>query len=135
MIALIRDRVKSQVEKSLTQPAINTLTKYISDYIDRNSDILLSLDLSKRFSFADQDRQPIFDVIGVSIEEMTQLIRDSKDIHNGNKIHSNPFYCACMICMWQLLRMKKEKEAMLIMNYMSLMMYIKDSLIMLQISR
>lgn len=120
---MIRDRLKSTIDKALTPAAITALSKAMVAYVDRNSDLLMTLDLSRRFSFADEDRAVVYNAIGVTEAMMVELISQSKDINKTNKKHSNPFYVASMITMAALLEKKKEKEARMLMTYMSLMMY------------
>lgn len=120
---MIKDIFAAQIGKSLTPASFKTLEQYMIHYVDKNSDILMTLDLSKRFSFADVDRAPVYTAIGVTEDELVTQLRASKYIYNANKKHSNPFYAACMLAMNRLLEMKKPKEAEMIMVYVSLMMY------------
>ena len=121
--AVIKDVFSAQLERSLKPATINTLTKGMVTYVDRNSDFLMTLDMSRRYSFGDYDRKEIYDAIGVTEEEMIAAIKDSKYINKTNKIQSNPFYASCMLAMYRLKQLKKPKEANMIMVYMSLMMY------------
>lgn len=121
---MILSRVKDRVDKSLTPAAITSLVKYITSYVDKNSEILMSFDLSQRFSFGDPDREIVYTTIGITAAEMEAMVKESKDIYSGNKIHSNPFYVASMILINRLYtNLRKEKEAKMVMTYMSLMMY------------
>ena len=120
---MLIDTFGNQITKSLTPSNISALQKSIMSYVDRNSEILLTLDLSKRYSFGDADREVIYTAIGVSESEMISAIKASKYISKSNKIQSNPFYIASMMTMHFLLKQKKEQEAMRVMLYMQLMMY------------
>lgn len=120
---MIKDTYGSIIEKSLTPAATKTLEKKIIDYVDKNSDVLLSLDLSKRYSFGDADRRVLFDAIGVSLEQLTDAIAQSKFIYTGNKIQSNPFYVATILAASHYLKKKDEKMAIAVLTYMSLMMW------------
>lgn len=92
-------------------------------YIDRNSDIVYSLDLTKRISFSDYDRNVLYDNIGVTAEQAKAEIAKSKQIPSINKIKSNPFYCMTVLTVGALLDAKKDKLALLALTYMSLNMY------------
>jgi hypothetical protein len=81
------------------------------------------MNLSERYSFSDYDRKLVYDAIGVSEQTMEMEIHQSKQIYSGNKIQSNPFYCACILAAHVMLKEKKEKETKQLMTYMSLMMY------------
>lgn len=120
---MIKDTYGSIIEKSLTPAATKTLEKKIIDYVDKNSDVLLSLDLSKRYSFGDADRRVLFDAIGVSLEQLTDAIAQSKFIYTGNKIQSNPFYVATILAASHYLKKKDEKMTIAVLTYMSLMMW------------
>lgn len=120
---MIRDAIENQVTASLTPSAIKTLTSNIMSYVDRNSDILMTLDLSQRYSFGDRDREVIYQAIGVTEDLMMEKIRESKYINKSNRNNNNPFYTASVIVMSRLLKLKKEQEAKNVMMYMSLMMY------------
>ena len=120
---MLIDTFGNQITKSLTPSNISAMQKSIMSYVDRNSEILLTLDLSKRYSFGDADREVIYTAIGVPESEMINAIKASKYISKSNKIQSNPFYIASMMTMHFLLKQKKEQEAMRVMLYMQLMMY------------
>lgn len=122
---MIRDHLMPTINKAFTSKAISTMTKQMSDYVDRNSEVLMVMSMSERYSFADKDREVIYTALGVTEPLMEQEIKESKNIYSGNKIQSNPFYCACILAIHALLKQKKpmEKEAKMVMIYMSLMMY------------
>ena len=120
---MIRDAIEDKVTAALTPAAVKTLNSHIMAYIDRNSEILMSLDLTQRYSFGDYDREIVYQAIGVTEDLMNEKIRESKFINKSNRNNNNPFYASCVIAMSHLLKLKKEKEAKLVMVYMSLMMY------------
>ena len=123
---MIRDHLMPTIKKALTPAAVITMQKGIANYVDSNSELLMNMDLTTRYSFGDQNRDLIFSVIGVPEAVVAQEIKDSKSINNSNKIQSNSFYCACMLTMCALLDTNKkdyDKVARLVMTYMSLMMY------------
>ena len=120
---MLRERLGPTIDKALTPNACTNIMKGIAKFIDKNSNILMTLNLSERYSFADTDRELIYDNINVTKEQMTQEVNNAKAIPKNNKIKSNPFYCACILTMCSLFKQKKEKEAHQIMMYMSLNMY------------
>lgn len=120
---MIRDAVSDQVTAAFTPAAIKEMLRAIGTYVDRNSEILMTLDLSQRYSFGDDDRAVIYNAIGVPEAQMIERIRESKTINKSNRNHSNPFYAACMIAMHHLIRKKMDTEGKVVMMYMSLMMY------------
>lgn len=120
---MLRERLGSTIDTNLTPKALSNITKGIGLFIDKNSGILMTLNLSDRYSFNDIDRRLLYDNIGVSEEQMIAEIQNAKDIPKVNQIKSNPFYCACILTMCTLLKQKKEADAKKIMVYMSLNMY------------
>ena len=120
---MLKDTFGPIIARSLTPAATKTLNKRIAEYVDRNSEILLSLDLSRRYSFADADRQVVYDAGGIDQEKLVAAIKDSKNICSSNKVQSNPFYIATMLVASNLLKKKDEKSTQMVLTYMSLMMY------------
>ena len=120
---MLRDRFSPIITKALTPSATKLLEQRIIGYVDRNSEILLSLDLSRRYSFGDGDRQVLYDICHISLGELEEAIANSKAIYSGNKIQSNPFYIASMMTASHYLSLKDEKMAKLVLTYMSLMMW------------
>ena len=119
---MIKDVFSKQLENSVTPASTKVMMKAVIDYVDYNSEMLLTMDMSNRYSFGDKDRQVIYDYIGVTEDEIVNAVNNSK-IYKGNKNHNNPFYISCMLAMYQLMKDNKSKEAMIVMTYMSLLMY------------
>lgn len=120
---MVRDDVSPYAAKAMTPSAIKTMTAAIGRYIDQNSTVLMALDMSERYSFGDSDRQVVYTCLGVTGDFMDESIQRAKQICKSNKIQSNSFYCATILAMHFLLAKKMEKEARILMVYMSLMMY------------
>lgn len=124
---VLKDEFEPIIAKSLTPSSLKEMEKKMSAYVDRNSDILLSLDLSRRYSFGDADRQVVYDAIGITEDQLNVAIRNSKSIYSGNKIQSNPFYIASILTASRLLSSDKKKGdnpvVITVITYMSLMMW------------
>lgn len=120
---MLREHLAPTIKKNLTPSVIAQLMKNIAAYVDKNSEILMNMNLSERYSFADADRGVVYNAIGVSEEQMEAEIKASK-IHSSNKIQSNPFYCATILAIHVLIKDKKVKEAKQLFTYMSLQMYV-----------
>lgn len=122
---MIKDYFADRIAKSVTPQTLTKTKRAIMEYIDRNSNILLTLDMSKLFSFADKDRKVIYDFIGVEENEIEKQIRLSKDIYNGNTVQNEPFYYATMLAVNRMLADgMKDDDCILILDYMSFMMYL-----------
>lgn len=122
---MLRDLFGERIAKALTPKVVNDLDKSISNFVDRNSEILMTFDLSVRYSFADADRAVIYNAIGISEAEFTAAVKASKQIYSGNKVQSNPFYLASFLVARYFLSQKNPdvKHAKQVLTYMSLMMY------------
>ena len=120
---MLKDTYKATIKKSLTPAATKKLMGGIEKFIDRNSDKIMTLDLSDRFSFGEEDRQILYEACGVTKSQMEDSIRVSKDIYSSNKIHSNPFYCLTILATAQYIENKDEKMAKTLITYMSLNMW------------
>lgn len=120
---MIKDIFGERIAKSLTPANVKGLEAYISQYVDSNSELLMSMDYSKRYSFADNDRDALYHAIGVTAEEAAKAVADSKAIYKSNKIQSNPFYLFSVLTARYFLMKKDIKHAELIIQYMTLNMY------------
>lgn len=120
---MLKDIFEPKIAKALTPTAIKALEKNILSYVDRNSEILLTLDLSRRFSFADQDREVLYEALGFTETELDAEIKRSKQIYSGNKVQSKPFYIASMLAASHFLNAKDEKMANMVITYMSINMW------------
>lgn len=121
---MLKETFGVRIEKTLTPANVKQMEKSIVGYVDRNSEILMSFDMSTRYSFADADRAVIYDAVGITEPEMVAAVKESKQIHKANRIQSNPFYLLSLLVVRQLLSQKDTKHAQLVMTYMSLMMYV-----------
>lgn len=120
---MLRDVFGPRIDKAMTPANIKKIDTEVNAFVDRNSDILLSFDLSKRYSFSDSDREVLYRFTGISEEEVKAELKKS-NIYLGNKKHSNPFYVLTILTASGFMKKKDEKHAKMILQYMSLMMYV-----------
>ena len=90
---MILDYFASRLAQNITPQTVAEAERAIGLYVDRNSNILLTLDMSKRYSFADKDRAVIYKLAGIQEEEMEQQIKLSKDIHNPRPVSPDGDFC------------------------------------------
>lgn len=121
---MLRDQLSPIVEKNLTPKAIVTINTGITKYIDKNSAILMTLNLSDRYSFNDIDRNLIYENCGLNRDMVLTEVKNFKGVAKNDVVKSEPFYCTCMLVVRELLKQKKENEARKVMTYMSMMMYV-----------
>ena len=122
----LRDRFLPTITKNVTPEATKKLERAIGEFVDKNSNMLLTLDLSKRYSFNDSDREVVYNIIGVTEAEIEEAIKESKDIYKGNKIQSNPFYVITTILAAYYLSKKDEAHAISIITYATFQMYVSQ---------
>ena len=123
---MLKDTFRPLIAKNLTPTAMGKLEKQMVAYVDQNSEFLMTIELTRRFSFGDQDRDVLYQAIGIPEADLDTAIHRSKDIHSGNKIQSKPFYIASMLTAGYLLDQKDKnsvKLAHLVVTYMSLNMW------------
>lgn len=120
---MLKDIFGQRIAAALTPAVVKELEKGIISYVDRNSEVLLTLDLSRRYSFGDSDRQILYDAVKISQNELEAAIAASKSIYSGNKIQSNPFYILSILVTSHFIEKKDEKMANMVINYMSLNMW------------
>ena len=102
---------------------INTLMRHIQRYADKNSDILLSTDLSARLIFSDSDKKIIYTVTNIDQKEVQDAIKESTAIKSTWKIATNPFYILSVLIMRYFAINKMEKECDAMTVYMSYLIY------------
>ena len=120
----LRDTFWPLMVKNITPAATKKLTAAIAAYVDRNSDILMSLDMSRRFSFGDADRAVVYEAIGTTEEDVLEAVSRSKEIYQGNRIQSNPFYLMSALLTGYYITKNDVKTAGIVWTYTSLMMYV-----------
>ena len=86
---MLRERLGPTIDKALTHKACTNIMTGIGKYIDKNSEILMTLNLTNRYSFGDIDRDLIYSNIGVPQEVMVEEVNKAKAIPKNNKIKSN----------------------------------------------
>lgn len=120
---MLKDVFGERISKSITPEKTKAFENYVTTYIDQNSEILLTFDMSQRYSFSDKEREAVYALSSVSEAEMAAAIKKSKTIHSNNKIQSNPFYLLSMLVSRAYLAKKDEKHALQLLVYISLQMY------------
>lgn len=121
---MIIDRYRQTLGRNLTPANTTNLANKIASFVDRNSEILLNMNLTQRYSFGDADRQVMFDACGIAMAELQTEIDNSKAIYSGNKVQSNVFYVCCMLAASHYANAKNTKMTEMVLTYMSLMMYV-----------
>lgn len=102
---------------------ITKLTKYITHYADKNSDLLSSADLSARLIFSETDKNIIYTVTGISEKDVTTAIKESPVIKSTWKIATNPFYMLSILIARYFILNKMESYADAMIVYMSYLLY------------
>lgn len=120
---MLRDVFMPDIERSLLSNW-KAFERSAVKFIDKNSSILYSLDMSTRYSFAEADRAILYDAMRIDVKQLKDEIKKSKDIASINKIMSNPFYDATILAMHVMVKNKRDKEALFLAIYASLNMYV-----------
>lgn len=123
---MILETLTPYFKQHMSDTVRKKMREVIIRYIDKNSSVLYTLDLSTRISFSDFDRNSLYELFGLNEDIIKSAVKASK-IHQSNKIQSNPFYCFCEVLIHFLKKEKdklSEEDGRLIASYMSLMMYV-----------
>ena len=94
---MIRDIFSSRIQTAITKKSVDELSKQIVGFVDRNANILLTLNLTDRYSFGTEERNVIYNFLSVREEEIENALKTSKYINKSNRNHNNPFYHACIL--------------------------------------
>lgn len=121
---MLRSEFWPRFDKAVTPAASKQLRNDIAAYVDYNSQLLLTLDMSQRYSFNDKDRAVVYTACGTTEDEWIEAASRSKAIYANNRIQSNPFYLNCAALVGWYLTKKDETMAQMVWTYMSLMMYV-----------
>ena len=62
---MLKDTFRPLIAKNLTPTAMGKLEKQMVAYVDQNSEFLMTIELTRRFSFGDQDRDVLYQAIGI----------------------------------------------------------------------
>ena len=119
---MIRDTLWPLMTKNITPAVTKKLSTDIGSYVDRNGHVLMTLDFSQRYSFGDRDRELIYNAIGITEDEVEELVSQSKYIYQSNRVQSNPFYNTCALLTGWYVKKNDMNSAIAVWTYMSLMM-------------
>lgn len=110
---------KNLSEKNATRDFMNKIKKYA----DSHSEILLSVDMSKRLIFSDSDKNIVYDLTGLNPNMIDKAVKKSPIIKPNWKMVTNPFLISCILAAryYELHKKKAEMEAVIV--YMSYVLY------------
>lgn len=96
---------------------------YITNFIDKNNEVLFAEGPSKRLYFNDDDRDVIYNTIGSSDKKIMDTIKKCDLIDASWKILNNPFNLAAVLAIryYQIAKKKKELDAAIL--YLSFSFY------------
>lgn len=113
-----------RIEEALSNKSnVNTLMRYIQRYADRNSDILLSCDLSERLIFSESDKKIMYTVTGITQNDVSAAIKKTDAIKSYWKTANNPFYVLTVLVMCYFARNSMTEQLNAVTVYMSYLIY------------
>lgn len=120
----VRDALLPTIDQSLkVKSNVDELIKYIVKYADKNTDILLSSNMSKRLIFSESDKEILYKVTNLSAEAVESAIKKSSTIKQQFKTQSNPFYVLCILVMHYFSKANKKNELAAISVYLGYLLY------------
>lgn len=99
------------------------LIKGISQYIDKNNEVIYDIGPVERLFMNDEDRSCVFKSIEISPEEIHNVLKVHHLIKPSWKIINNPFNLACALVIRSLSLAKKDDELMLVLIFLTLSLY------------
>lgn len=111
------ENLYTMVKKNMSDSSkVNIFKTYINRYFDRNSEILFDVKLTKQLLFSDNDKQAVFDLTGLNIDEIKKTIKASKFIKDSWQIMNEPLNIAFVLAIkyFNDNKMKNEMEMTLI---------------------
>lgn len=117
MNKIIMENLYTMVKKNMSDSSkVNIFKTYINRYFDRNSEILFDVKLTKQLLFSDNDKQAVFDLTGLNIDEIKKTIKASKFIKDSWQIMNEPLNIAFVLAIkyFNDNKMKNEMEMTLI---------------------
>lgn len=113
-----------KVDKALSNAhTVKELDRAVASYMDRNVMKLTTVGPVHRTVFLDDEIRKFFDILGIGMDEVRDILKESKYIHSQWQIMNNPFNSTAAFAI-RYFKMKKNKhmqDAMII--YLTLSMY------------
>lgn len=119
----ICDTLDPKLKKNITPSGLKKFKMSISRYIDRNSDCLFDIGLTRRLFHSDSEKNAIYELTGISPEEISALIKESNDIKPNFKVATNPFTALSVVAIRHLFKDKKKEDANVVLMNLTLFFY------------
>ena len=119
----VKDSLYPYIEKAFkNKDNIAKLEKHISSYFDKNHNILFDMNFSDRLLLGESDKNLIFDMCGITSDEVSKIIKQSK--YDMPDWVSNPFTIMMALAIRYLVIHKLDKTVGLCVVYVSCMYYV-----------
>jgi hypothetical protein len=119
---LIIDSLYPRAAKALAIPTnVMKLKTHLSQYFDRNSHILFSLNFTERLIVFEADKDILFEVLGISKEEIQKVLDESP--FGKIKWVSNPVTVAILLCILYFDKNNMAKEVEIMEIFMTCYFY------------
>jgi len=122
---VVKDTLLPQVHKQLPKNLGRVMTE-ILEYFDKYNSVYSTTQLTHQPLFSESDREVIYRGSGLEEHEVKDTMVKSSTYNSSRNVSGNPFYVSCILCASYCMKNnkgKKEKEAMLILQYMAANMY------------
>jgi thymidylate synthase ThyX len=96
---------------------------YMNRYFDKNSEILFDVKLTKQLLFSDMDKSIVFELTGLSIDEVKKTIKESKFIKDSWQIMNEPLNIAFVLEIKYFYDNKMQNELEMTLIYYSCYFY------------
>lgn len=121
---VLRKELYPYIEKAFSEPAnVKKYEKIISTYIDKNAEMLSAIGPMNIILFTENDKNPIYELIGVNEKQIKEIKNKSKDRRTKDNLIESPF-STLMAVITSYFGVKKNKNLLtLSVFYLSMSMY------------
>lgn len=102
---------------------LRKLVVYIENYFDKNNQIVFDQGPSKRLVFANRDKDPIYEFVGVDPKDVMDNLKKIPTIKTSWKLLNDPFVVLSVYIIRELEIAKKTRERDLVMMFLAMKTY------------
>ena len=124
MSTFLKDALSKSIDISYNNKAnINKFIRYISDYYDKNSEILFTPYPTKKLFFMDADKAAIYTMADNNPIDVKKVLKDCTSIDKKWKIMNDPLNITIMLILRKFIMSKDDINTKAVATYMSCHFY------------
>lgn len=112
------------VEKNLSnKDNVLFLKQSVSEYLDRNHEKLTTIGPVHKLTFLEYDKEKVYKAIGLTAEEISQVLKKSPDVKEHGKILQNQFNTAISLAITYFTKKEDSEMVDICLVYLALSFY------------